>query len=149
MELDRCPVAVIHSNVMDSTSLMLSVCERKNGWPCSIVGATMTGALLCRSNRCCSKGHKHKCAHCKTVADAISLVEAELQEQDIMSVSAVTEELSAIAAQLQGLHLMANDSQTASCQPSIQSSQYLLQKFHLKFTALSWLPALPASWVSL
>ena len=132
VELDRCPVAVIRSNVMDSTSLVLSVCERENGWPRSIVGATMTGALLCRNNRCCSKGHKHKCAHCKSVADAISLVEAELQEQDIMSVSAVTEELSATAPESQGLHLMANDSQTASCQPSIQSSQYLLTKVPLE-----------------
>ena len=77
----------------------------------------MTGALLCRNDRSCSKGHKHKCAHCNTVADAIGLVEAELQEQDIMSVSAVTEELSATAAELQGLHLMANGSQRASFQP--------------------------------
>ena len=105
---------------MDSTSLVLSVCERMAG---SIVGATMTGAFLCRSDRCCSNGHKHKCAHCRIVADAVGLVEAELQEQDIMSVSAVAELLSAIAADLQGLHLMANGSQRASCQTSISSSK--------------------------
>ena len=98
---------------------------RENGW--LHCWCYHDRSFLCRNDRCCSKGlgHKHKCAHCNTVADAIGLVEAELQEQDIMSVSAVAELLSffIIAAELQGLHLMANGSQRASCQPSISSSK--------------------------
>lgn len=74
-------------------------------------------------DRCCSKGHKHKCAHCKTVADAIGLVEVELQEEKTISVSAVAEELSGIAAELQGLHPRPDGSQRTSCQPSVSSSK--------------------------
>ena len=122
MHLDRCPIAVIRSSVVDTSSLAMSVCEEDIGWPGSIIGATTSGALQCRSLRCCSRGHKHKCVHCRLVADALGHVEAELQEQDIMSVSAVTQELSAIAAELQGLHLLSSSSQRVSCQPSLSAS---------------------------
>ena len=99
-----------------------SVCEQEPGWPRSIVGATTSGALLCRNARCCSSGHKHRCVHCKLVADAIGNVEAELQEQDIMTVSASTEELSAVAAELEGLHLLPTSGQRAVHQPSVAAS---------------------------
>ena len=122
VHLDRCPISVIRSSIMDTSSLALSVCEQDIGWPRSVVGATTNGALLCRNARCCSKGHKHKCAHCKLVADFIGHIEAELQEQDIMSVSAITEELSAVAAELQGLHLLSSSSQRLPRQPSLSAS---------------------------
>lgn len=59
VHLDRCPIAVIRSSVMDTSSLAMSGCEEDVRWPCSIVGATTSGTLLCRNLRCCSKGHKH------------------------------------------------------------------------------------------
>ena len=108
---------VLQRDVMESTSLVLFVCERENGWPRSIVSCA---AMIAAAQKVTSMNvHTAK----------LLLMRSALLKLSYRSKTSCLCLLS-LRAELQGLHLMANDSQTASCQPSIQSSQYLLRKFH-------------------
>lgn len=103
--MNKCRVAVIHANSSDKSSLVLSISTAESGWPRSIVGALKDGSLGCRHAKCCCRGHKLRCEHCKLVASRVTDVEAELASQDTKSVSVVSQELLAVAAELHGLHL--------------------------------------------
>ena len=116
--MNKCPVAIIHTDSSDKSALVLSISTAESGWPRSIVGALKDGSLCCRRPQCCSRGHKLRCEHCKLVANRVTDIEAELDSQDPMAVSAVSEELSAIAAELHGLHLQLSGSQAAVSQPT-------------------------------
>lgn len=119
--MDNCPVAIVYSNSSDKAGLVLSVTSAESGWPRYTVGASVDGTLCCRSSKCCSRGHKLRCEHCKLVAARLSDIEAELDRQDVMAVSAQTEELSAVAAELYGLHLQLSGSQQAASRPATAS----------------------------
>ncbi len=140
--MDKCPVAIIYSSSSDKAGLVLSVSTAESGWPRSTVRASADGTLCCRSSKCCSKGHKLRCEHCKLVAARLSDIEAELDRQDVMAVSAQTEELSAVAAERQSTGSQGQlQHQHPSCLCPLSRS---LQTC----TALSWLIVRLASLVS-
>ena len=114
--LDSCPVAIIYSNRHNAAGLALSVALSEAGHPRCIVGAESDGTLCCRNAKCRSKGHRYSCAHCKMVADQLRDNAAQLDDEDMITPSTAVEEMTALSAELQGLHLKLHGRQVVASQ---------------------------------
>lgn len=101
--LDEHPVVVIRSGSTNISSLLLSVCTHKAGWPRSVVGSTKASVFCCYNPTCCSKGRRLKCEHCTTASDWLKGIQEQLDQEG--SVTEDLEVLADLAAELEGMHL--------------------------------------------
>lgn len=101
--LDEHPVVIIRSGCMTVSSLLLSVCSKKAGWPRSLVGSTKDSVFCCYDPSCCSKRRRFKCDHCTTASEWLTSVHDQLGDEGLVSEDLKV--LADMAADLEGMHL--------------------------------------------
>ena len=102
ISLATCPSVVIVRSNDGSHDMLMSVALTEKGWPRCIVEADKHGIISCNNSACLS--NKHKCRHCQSVLRYKTQAEAALDGVGGMLGNNM-EEVYALAAELEGLHL--------------------------------------------